>query len=69
MKNATVFVTTLGGEDINAVIDALGHARGYLRAQVAGMIEVRYTPNLSFKADTSFAVAERIEALLAKDRD
>jgi len=69
MKNATVFVTTLGGVDINVVVEALGHARGYLRTQVACMIEVRYTPNLSFKADTSFDVAERIEALLAKERD
>lgn len=68
LKNATVFVTPLGGADVNTVVDALQHARGYLRAQIAGKIEAKFTPNLSFKADTSFAAAERIEALLSKER-
>jgi ribosome-binding factor A len=68
LKNATVFVTPLGGGDVNAIVEALQHARGYLRAQIAGMVEAKFTPNLSFKADTSFAVAERIEALLSKER-
>jgi ribosome-binding factor A len=36
---------------------------------VAKSIEARAVPNLSFKPDVSFANAERIEALLAKDRD
>ncbi|MCA8930264.1 MAG: 30S ribosome-binding factor RbfA [Alphaproteobacteria bacterium] len=69
LKNATVFVTPLGGGDTAAVVAALQHARGYLRAQIAGMIEAKFTPNLSFKPDTSFAAAERIESLLAKERD
>ena len=68
LKNATVFVTPLGGADVNTVVDALQRARGYLRAQIAGKIEAKFTPNLSFKADTSFATAERIETLLGKER-
>ncbi len=69
LKNATVFVTPLGGTDINAVVEALERARGYLRAQIAGKLESRFTPDLSFKPDTSFAVAERIDSLLAKGRN
>lgn len=68
LKNATVFVTPLGGTDVNAVVEGLQRARGYLRAQIAGKIEAKFTPELSFKPDTSFAEAERIEALLAKER-
>ena len=68
LKNATVFVTPLGGEDADAVVKALERARGYLRAQIATKLEAKFTPDLSFKADTSFAVAERIERLLAKGR-
>jgi len=68
LKSATVFVTPLGGEDMNAVVDALERAQGFLRAQVAKSIEARVVPNLSFKPDLSFANAERIDALLSKDR-
>lgn len=68
LKNATVFVTPLGGRDTQAVLQALDRAKGYLRAQVGSKLEVKFTPNLSFKADTSFATAERIETILAKDR-
>ena len=69
LKNATVFVTPLGGEDMNAVVDALERAQGFLRAQVAKSIEARVVPTLSFKPDLSFANAERIDALLSKDRE
>jgi len=69
LKNATVFIIPLGGQDVAAIVEALQRARGYLRAQIAGKIEVKFTPNLSFKADTSFATAERIETLLAKERN
>ncbi|MGY9054685.1 MAG: 30S ribosome-binding factor RbfA [Alphaproteobacteria bacterium] len=69
LKNATVFVTPLGGGDMSAVVKALNNASGFLKAHVAKSIEARAVPNLSFKPDVSFANAERIEALLAKDRD
>jgi ribosome-binding factor A len=69
LKNATVFVTPLGGEDMATVVAALQRARSYLRGQVAQSLETRSVPDLSFKPDLSFAHAERIDALLAKGRD
>ena len=64
LRNATVFVTPLGGGDIAAAVKALRHAAGFLRAQVAHEINLRFAPNLSFEADTSFEHAARIDALL-----
>lgn len=69
LKSATVFVTPLGGDDMNAVVAALERAQGFLRSQVAKSIEARVVPNLTFKPDLSFAHAERIDALLLKDRE
>jgi ribosome-binding factor A len=66
LKNATVFVTPLGGEDMAAVVAALQRARSYLRGQIAQSLETRSVPELSFKPDLSFAHAERIDSLLAK---
>lgn len=64
LKNATVFVTPLGGEDMDQIVSALERASGFLRAQVARSIEVRYTPNLQFEADRTFENARRIDDLL-----
>jgi ribosome-binding factor A len=69
LRNATVYVTPLGGRDMASVVAALQRAKGYLRGQVAKSIEARTVPDLTFKADESFAVAERIDALLAKGRE
>jgi ribosome-binding factor A len=64
LRNATVFVQPLGGADIEKVVSALGRAAPYLRRQIAGEIDLRYMPALSFTADTSFDYAERIDTLL-----
>ncbi len=64
LRNATVFVTPLGGGDIATAVKALRHAAGFLRGQVAHEINLRFAPNLSFEADTSFEHAARIETIL-----
>jgi len=64
LRNATVFVTPLGGGEIAAAVKALRHAAGFLRGQVAHELNLRFAPNLSFEADTSFEHAARIDALL-----
>ena len=69
LKNATVFVTPLGGQDMAAIVASLQNARGYLRSQVAKSVESKMVPNLSFKADTSFANAAQIDALIEKARN
>ena len=64
LRNATVFVTPLGGGDIGGAIKALRRAAGFLRSQVAHEMNLRFAPTLSFEADTSFDLASRIDALL-----
>jgi ribosome-binding factor A len=62
---ARVFVTILGsdGEEQEALA-ALDHAKGFLRTQLAGRIELRMVPELEFRLDPSVAYAQRIEQLL-----
>ncbi len=66
LKNATVFVSALGGGDDAELLAALNRARPYLRSRLGSLIHLRYTPNLSFERDTSFDEAERIASLLRR---
>ncbi len=64
LRNATVFVTPLGGGNVAESVMALRHAADFLRGQVAHQINLRFAPKLSFEPDTSFEHAARIESLL-----
>ncbi|MEX2644226.1 MAG: 30S ribosome-binding factor RbfA [Acetobacterales bacterium] len=67
LRNATVFVTPLGGlGDITALLEALGRASGFLRTQLARRLRTRVTPALSFAADNSFDHAQRIDDALRR---
>jgi len=66
LKNATAFVTPLGGEAGAATVKALNHARAYLRGLVAQEVRLRHAPRLSFVLDTSFEQAGRISRILAE---
>lgn len=64
LKSATVFVTPLGGGDVDVVVKALKRARGHLRSEIGRMIEAKFTPELRFVADEAFDRGQRISNLL-----
>lgn len=68
LRHATAFVMPLGGGDVEAVVAALGRARPFLRRRVAGVVQLKYVPDLHFIADESFDTAGRLEALLSDPR-
>ena len=68
MRHATVFVEPLGGQNAAGVLAALNRHRGYLRGELGRVIELKFTPELRFLEDTSFAEAERIATILHSDK-
>ena len=68
MRHATVFVEPLGGRNAQAIIAGLNRHRGFLRGELGRLIALKFTPELRFVEDTSFAEAERIEKILHSDR-
>ncbi|MBK3799999.1 30S ribosome-binding factor RbfA [Azospirillum brasilense] len=64
LRNATAFVTPLGGGPMDETLSALRRAAPFLRGQVARAINLRHAPTLSFEADTSFDYAGRIDDIL-----
>jgi ribosome-binding factor A len=64
MRHATVFCEPLGGKNADKIIAALNRAKAYLRGQMGHMIALKFTPELRFIEDKSFAEAEKIETIL-----
>ena len=64
LRNATVFVTPLGGGDVQAVLAGLKRAKAFLRHEIGRAVQLRLVPELWFQPDTTFDEANRIELLL-----
>ena len=64
LKLATIYVMPLGGRDVNAVIAALNENRKFLRGEIAHRVNLKFAPDIRFRADERFDEAERIEKLL-----
>jgi ribosome-binding factor A len=66
---ANIYVSAMEGEErAEEVLDALEHARGFLRYEIAQEIDLRITPKLRFFWDPTPEKAARIDSLLAKWR-
>jgi ribosome-binding factor A len=68
MRHATVFVEPLGGKNGEKVVAALNRHARYLRGEMGHVITLKFTPDLRFVEDTSFAEAEKIEGILKSER-
>ena len=65
LRAAKVFVSVLGGEEQWAAsLSALESARGFVRNWLRQHLDLRVTPELSFRADRSMEHAARIQHLL-----
>jgi len=64
LRLATVYVTTLGGEDLTPVLAALEKNRKYIRSEVAHAVNLKFAPDVRFLADETFDEARRIEEIL-----
>lgn len=64
LKYASVYLMTSNGDSLDEVLDGLQLAANYLRKQVGTQLQLRYSPELVFKADKSFERVDQIEKLL-----
>ena len=64
LKLATIYVMPLGGRDVKEVIAALERNKRFLRGEIAHHVNLKFAPEIRFRADERFDEAERIEKLL-----
>ncbi|MCQ8186250.1 30S ribosome-binding factor RbfA [Parvularcula maris] len=68
LRNATVYVTTLGGQETDDAVRRLSVASAKIRRVLAPKLAMKFIPDLHFKRDASFDTADRIDQLLRQGR-
>jgi ribosome-binding factor A len=68
MRHALAFVEPLGGRNAESVVEALNRNRAFLRGQLGHRITLKFTPELRFVEDRSFAEAQRIDGILRSEK-
>ena len=67
LSHATVLLSVYGDEKTKKdAMDAIEHAKGFIRYEAVQQIDLRIAPELHFKLDNTLEEAERMEALIAK---
>ena len=64
LKHARVFISTLGNESKEDVLEGFNNASGFLRRELALHLQLRYTPQLSFHYDDSIEQGTRLLKLM-----
>lgn len=66
LRVATVYVMPLGGQDVDIAIEALNHSKGELRRFLNKHVKLKYSPELRFVEDRTFAQMDETRRLLAQ---
>ena len=69
LKNATAYVITLGGKDMDIILPALNDSAFYFQKEINRSSNLKFTPKIRFRYDDSFDEAQRIERLLDTVQD
>ena len=64
LKYATVYLTTLNGKNLGIVLEQLDADKWLFKKEVANKLKLRFTPEISFRADDTFDEVERINKLM-----
>ena len=66
LRSCKVYVAPLGDGDATELAKALNRCAGFLRGKLGREIELKFTPELHFHADNSFAIASHVDSILAR---
>lgn len=67
LRNATIFVLPLGGENADIIIAALNRNTGEIRRHLNKAISLKYSPKLKFILDKTYDQMDETRRLLNQD--
>jgi ribosome-binding factor A len=65
LKQATAYVISLGGEDMDKILPALNHNAPAFQKDINAKANLKFTPKIRFKHDSSFENVQKLDALLS----
>lgn len=69
LRNATVYVTSLGGRNEDSILSALNRIVPDLRKSIAARVQLRFAPQFVFRLDPTFSQAAKIDTLLRQVKE
>ena len=65
LKQATAYVISLGGHDMERILPALNNNAAVFQKDINGKANLKFTPKIRFKHDTSFEKVQKLDKLLS----
>ena len=65
LKQATAYVISLGGADMDKILPALNNEAHIFQKDINAKANLKFTPKIRFKHDASFENVQRLDALLS----
>ena len=64
LKYATIYLTTLNDKNLGLVLEQLKADKWLFKKIIADKLKLRFTPEVNFRMDDTFAEVERIDKLM-----
>ena len=65
LRQATAYVISLGGADMDSILPALNENAPVFQKDINSKANLKFTPKVRFKEDTSFEKAQKLDELLS----
>jgi len=65
LRQATAYVISLGGQDMENILSALNNNAHIFQKDINTKANLKFTPKVRFKEDTSFEKAQKLDELLS----
>lgn len=69
LKHAKVYVMSMGGKNLNDVVNELNDRAPLIQSRVAKELTMKFTPRLFFASDLSYDEAEKISKLIRNEHN
>lgn len=63
LKTAKIYFSVQAGKEVGPALKGMNRAKGFFRSHLAKILDLRYTPDLSFYFDSVNEEVQRVDAL------
>ena len=65
LKNATAYVISLGGQDMDQILPALNNNAAAFQKDINSKANLKFTPRIKFKLDNTYENVQKLDEILS----